>query len=188
MERRAKIIRSIFRFDSNGKTPTRQTKGHKVASLIRQFSKTIFAFTLNSFGFFAAFPINCTGWQSPFHFLSSHFNKQTRSIVFDCLKSPDKVDWEKKIQKYGSRSVIMTSPVIAYHYQMRQRIGGKENIQTDTVWCRLQDKQNPARREWRYLIADFGQVHYFSPRRIEESITKTIKSLSCLPLDATCEP
>lgn len=52
-------------------------------------------------------------------------------------------------------------PVIAYHYQMRQRIGGEENSQTDTVWCRQSLRETnkaPARYEKGRLIADFEQV------------------------------
>lgn len=118
------------------------------APLIRRFSGTNFRFHFERFSAAAAFPINCTGWQSPFHFLTSHFNKQTCLIVWNL---PIRSIGKRRYEKNGSWSVIMTlEPVITYHYQMRQRIGGEENSRTDTVWCRQSPrKANKARHEWK---------------------------------------
>lgn len=58
----------------------------------------------------------------------NHVNKQTCGVIFDCLKS-DKV---KEEDEYGSeehwREICNYDvSIIAYHYEMRQRIGMKRH-------------------------------------------------------------
>lgn len=121
------------------------------APLIRRFSGTIFAFTLNDFRLPPLFQSIAPADKALFTFCQvTSTNKPARSCLI-VWNLPIRSIGKRRYEKNGSWSVIMTlGPVIAYHYQMRQRIGGEENIQTDTVWCRQSPrKANKARHEWK---------------------------------------